>query len=257
MKKRILLLLCLLGSSLQAQSPEVVEPVPAKPAPAEAEEFAPGNIAFVRIVNAIGLKTPTRLSLRRASEPTWTPFEIGEASSMMPMRLGSYNLNLENAGCEKPQVKDSVDLSAGGYYLIVVYTEEVVKDDKIVHRLQYSKLRRSGSNNGAKLSIVSLVSQDALPVELNGRQVTLPPRRAQHFDVKVDDEISIAHGGQPVTATFPIVEEISYIVFLYRNEASKQVEGTLAKEINVVLEIPRALNGDEAEAEKPKAEPQP
>jgi hypothetical protein len=227
--------------------------------PSPEVELAPGNVAFFRIVNAIGLTTPTKVSFRTAAEPKWSTMEPGEASGMRVLRLGSYHLCVANEGCDKPEVEDIIPLTTGGgYTLIILYTEPVEKDGKITHRIQYSKLERNGKPQGPRLSVVSLLPGEPLPVQINDQSVSLPPRRAQHFDRKLNDSVTIACGGAAVMDPVEITEEIPYLVFLYKNEVTGKVEGSLAREISVVLELPRSIkNKNSEEAEKPKAEPQP
>jgi len=214
-------------------------------------ELSPGNVAFFRIVNAIGLKTPTQVSFRTGAEPKLSEMAPGEASGMRVLRLGTYNLNVTNEGCEKPEVTDKIPLLTGGTYtLIILYTEPVEKDGEIVHRLQYAKLERSGKPEGPKLSAVSVVNVESLPIQLGERTVNLPYRRAQHFDVELDQSLTISHAGAPVMDPVEITEEIPYLVFLFRNEETGKIEGSLTREISVVLELPRSMQ------EKP-AEPAP
>jgi len=206
-----ILVLLLLTAARWAHAQDTSAPA----APAPEVEFAPGNVAFVRIVNAIGLRTPTKVSFRTASEPKWSDYQPGETSSMLPVRLGKYRLRVQNEGCEKPEVEDTVSLDAGGVYtLIALYTEPVEKDGKIVHRLQYSKIQRKGGTDGPKLSLVSVVGQDQLPVELNGKALSLPIRQAQHFDVKIGDEVAVRHNGAAVMDRILIMDPIPYLVFL-------------------------------------------
>jgi hypothetical protein len=244
-------LLALLATpALPAQEPS--------PTSAPDVELSPGNVAYFRVVNAIGLKTPTRVSFRTGAEPKFSDMAPGEASGMRVLRLGSYNLTVTNEGCEKPEVSDRIPLLAGGVYtLIILYTEPVEKDGAIVHRLQYAKLERSGKPEGPKLSVVSLVNVESLPVRLGDRDVSLPPRRAQHFDVETDQSLSITHDGAPVMDPVEITDEIPYLVFLFRNEATGKVEGSLAREISVVLELPRSMQEKSAPATPPPATARP
>jgi hypothetical protein len=205
-------------------------------------ELAPGNVAFVRIVNAIGLKTPTKVSFRTAAEPKWAELAPGEASGMRALRLGNYRLKVANEGCERPEVEDTIALSTGGIYaVIVLYTEPVMKDGKVVHRLQYSKLNRTTQPDHPRLSIVSLIDVDALPIELGDRTISLPRRRAQHFDLKLNQSITVRHHGAEVMEPFELAEAIPYLVFLFPNEATGRIEGSLVREISVVLELPRSM----------------
>ncbi len=234
MKTSLALLLSLVASVVLAQEPAT--------APAAAPEFGPENAAFFRIVNAIGLATPTKVSFRTAAEPKWSDMAPGEASGMRVLRLGTYNLAVVNEGCEKPEIQDRIPLQAGGVYtLVILYTEPEEKDGRIIHRLQYSKLERTDPPKGPRLSVVSLVNVEALPVQLGGKAVSLPPRRAQHFDMELDQSVIISHDGTAVMDPVEITEEIPYLVFLYRNEATGKVEGSLAREISVVLELPRSM----------------
>jgi len=225
----------------------------AKKEPVPEVEMAPGNVAFVRIVNAIGLTTPTKVSFRTSAEPKWSEMAPGEASGMRALRLGNYHLMVSNEGCEKPEVEDSIPLTAGGTYaVIILYTEPVQKDEKIVHRLQYSKLERLGKPDHPRLSVVSLIDLDPLPIQLGDRAVSLAPRMAQHFDMELNQSIKISHRGTEVIDPVEITEEIPYLVFLYKNEATGKVEGSLAREISVVLELPRSMKEKKESEEKPK-----
>jgi hypothetical protein len=231
-----------------------------KATPQPEVELAPGNVAFFRYVNAIGLTTPTKVSFRTGAEPKYFEIGPGETSAMRTLRLGEYKLRVANEGCEKPEVEDIISLTTGGTYtLVVLYTDTVEKEGKTIHRLQYSKLQRSGEAKGPRLSIVSLVDVESLPIQMGDRSLALLPRRAQHFDMKRDEIVAISFGGSPVIEPVEIVDDIPYLVFLFKNEATGKIEGTLSREITVVLELPRSMQHKNAaeEAEKPKAEPKP
>jgi hypothetical protein len=208
-------------------------------------EAGPGNVAFVRVVNAIGLPTPTKVSFRTAAEPRWSEMTPGEASGMRVLRLGTYQLRIANSGCEEAEMSTRIPLTTGGVYtLFVLYTDPVERDGKVVHRIQYSKLERAGqAASGPRLTVVSLLPAAALPVRINELAVTVPPRRAQHFERKLRETIAITHQGSSVMDPVEITEAIPYLVFLFQNEATGKVQGALAREISVVLELPRSRQG--------------
>ncbi len=214
-------------------------------------ELAPGNVTFVRIVNAIGLKTPTKVSFRTASAPKWADLAPGEVSGMRALRLGTYHLRVANEGCERSEVEDTIALTEGGTYaVIVLYTEPVTKDGKVVHRLQYAKLNRTTPPGQPRLSIVSLIDADALPIKLGDQAISLTPRLAQHFDMQGNQSITVRYQGTEVMEPIEFTEAIPYLVFLFHNEATGKVEGSLAREISVILELPRAMRGKEEPGER-------
>jgi hypothetical protein len=130
----------------------------------------------------------------------------------------------------------------------------VEKDGKIINRIQYSKLERSGTPKGPRLSVVSLIHEDSLPIQINGSPVSLPPLRAQHFDRTLNESITITHGGAPVMEPVEIAAEIPYLVFLFKNQSTGKVEGALAREMNVVLELPRSMQEQKEKEQAAKAE---
>lgn len=209
--------------------------------PSGLAEEAP-QAAYLNVVNLVALREPTRISLGAFALNEGKPMAPGEGSGLLAIRPGSHPFTLENPAAKPSTVSGSLDLEHGRTVAVICYAEtEPDGDGNEGHevKLRYSVLVE-GERSGPRLSLVSLLREPFVGVEISGEPATLERNRARGSPVKLGDAVRVVHRGR-LLADWEIAKPLHYLGFLYEHPDSGEVELSLIQ--NERLEYQAPLEG--------------
>lgn len=224
----------------------------AAPGLSSGEQEETPEAGFLNILNLIGLESPTYIELGGFALNGGGAIKPGEGSGVLAIKPGTYPFTLRNAGASPETVTVDFTLEAGETVAIICYDEgKVYRDGSEEVKLRHTVLAESDST-GPRLSLVSLLREPSVVVEVSGDSVTLAARRAFQKKVALGDEIEILHQGRTLAA-FAIDRPVHHIGFLYQTPGktgSDGVELSLIEQEKLEYQPPLETEaGEEAEAE--------
>lgn len=210
-----------------------------------APERAP-QAAFLNVVNLVGLREPTTMDLGGFRFNGGAPVATGETSGLLAIVPGSHLFTLENPGAKPDKLSLPLELEAGRTFAVICFDEvKVYRDGSEESKLRCTVLVE-GEDEGARFSLVSLLKDPLVGVELSGAPVALAARQAHKAAVNLEDVILVTHKGR-VLAEIAIDRPTHYLGFLFENPESGEVELSLL--LNERLEYQPPLERDEDDDE--------
>lgn len=181
---------------------------------------------FLNIVNLIGLKSPTFIQLDRFSLNGGEAMTPGETSGVLAIRPATYPFSLSNTGANPETVTGDFVMESGKTVAIVCYDEVTTyRDGSEEVKLRYTVLEESDIV-GPMLSLISLLQQPSVVIDVSGTPVTLLARRAFQKEVALDDKVHILSQGRTL-ARFDVAKPVHYLGFLYEEAGSGEWELSL------------------------------
>ncbi|MDP4584177.1 MAG: hypothetical protein NWR21_06645 [Verrucomicrobiales bacterium] len=211
----------------------------------EAPEAA--TAGFLNVVNLVGLKSHTFIELGTFALNGGEPVRPGGSSGVLAIKPGSYSFTLSNAAAKPAEVTGDITMEADSTVAIICYDEvKVYRDGSEEVKLRFNVLVESDAV-GPRLSLISLLREPSVGLEVSGDRVSLVPRQAHKRKVALEDEIRIEYGGKTL-AEFAIERPLHYLGFLFENIETGEVELSLIE--NEKLEYQPPLEAEEGDADE-------
>lgn len=212
---------------------------------------APPGAAYLNVVNLITLREPTHINLGGFQFNGGEPVPPGESSGLVAILPGTHTLTLANPGAKPGSVSGPLTLEDGRTTAVICYDEvREYKDGSRESKLRYNVMVEGEAGRGPRMSLVSLLKEPFVGLEVGGVAVTLEARLAHAFEVKSGDTVPIVHAGRRL-AVVEIMKPGHYVGFLFENPETGEVELSMIQ--NEKLEYQPPLEEDWEEKEK-KAE---
>lgn len=205
---------------------------------------------FLNVVNLITLREPTRIELGGFQFNGGEPVPPGGTSGILAIVPGTHTFSISNPGAKPDSVSGPLEVQDGKTVAVICYDEvREFKDGSRESKLRFNVLVESDASKGPRLSLVSLMKQPFVGVEVSGELLSLQARQAHKIEVKVGDSVKIRHEGRTL-AEVDIAKPIHYLGFLFEDPKSGEVELSLIQ--NEKLEYQPPLEKDWEEKEKAK-----
>lgn len=202
---------------------------------------------FLNLVNLITLKGPTFVELGGFKLNGGEAMAPGDTSGVLAIKPETYTFTLSNAAAKPETVSGSFTMEHGKTVAIICFDEvKESRDGKQEAKLRYNLLIESDEQTGPRLSIVSLLNQPLVGIEVSGVPVTLNGRLAHQAKVSLNDEVKIVHKGRTLSE-FEVTKPSHSIVFLFENPESGEVEVSMIQ--NEKLEYHPPLEAEDQDEE--------
>ena len=202
--------------------------------------------AFLNVVNLVALREPTTIDLGGFRLNGGEPVAPGETSGLLAIVPGSHAFTLENPAAKPRSLTLTLPLEAGKAYAVICYDEtRETRDGRRESKLRCNFLVE-GDEEGARRTVVSLLQDPLVGIELSGAPVTLVPRQAHKAAIKEGDEIVVSHKGRDL-ATIAIEKPAHYLGFLYEDPETGEVGLSLIVNEKLEYQPPLESDGDEGE----------
>ncbi len=179
-----------------------------------AEKPTPDQYGFARVVSAVGLETPTRITLGPVDLLKGNPVPPGGSSGVITLWAGETTLEVTNEACDPPVLKSKVQIPGAGTVGIVVYHQFKEVDGELVPELKFSKLSESEKRDKPQLSVVSLSAKPQVAVKVGSQVALLDRQRAREFEAKLEQTVSIESNGTEIE-NVEMRQNGHYVVFLF------------------------------------------
>jgi hypothetical protein len=211
--------------------------------PLAAQDPAAPQAGYVNILNLVALREPTRIDFGGFRLNDGGPVAPGEGSGLLAIVPGVHRLTLENPGAKPESASGSVQVEHGRTLAVICFDEvKVFADGSREAKLRYNVLVEADADEGARLSLVSLLPDPLVGVEVGGTPATLVPRQAHRMALTIGEEVAITRQGG-LLAEIEVDKPVHYIGFLFANPESGEVELSLI--LNEKLEYQPPLDPDE------------
>lgn len=222
---------------------------PAGPLPAQ--EPGPPEAGFVNILNLVSLRGPTRIDFGGFRLADGGPVAPGEGSGLLAIVPGVHPFTLENPAAKPASVGGTVQVEKGRTLAVICYDEvREYRDGEREAKLRYHVLVEAEAETGPRLSLVSLLPDPLVGVEVAGEPVTLAPQQAHRMALTLGDEVLVTRQGK-LLVEFEVLKPVHHLGFLF--EDPETGETALSLILNEKLEYQPPLDPEEEEAEE--AEP--
>ncbi len=179
---------------------------------------------FLNLVNLITLKSPTFVDLAGFKLNGGEAMAPGDTSGLLAIKPETYSFTLSNAAAKPETITGSFTMEQGKTVAIICYDEvKENRDGMREAKLRYNLLIESDEPTGPRLSIVSLLNQPLVGIEVSGVPVTLTERLAHQAKVSLNEEITIVHKGRTL-AGFEVIKPVHTILFLFEDPGTGEVE---------------------------------
>lgn len=203
---------------------------------------------FLNLVNLITLKSPTFVDLAGFKLNGGEAMAPGDTSGVLAIKPETYSFTLANAGAKPETITGSFTMEQGKTVAIICYDEvKENRDGKREVKLRYNLLIESDEQTGPRLSIVSLLNEPLVGIEVSGVPVTLTERLAHQAKVSLNEEVTIVHKGRTL-AGFEVTKPVHTILFLFENPETGEVEISMIQ--NEKLEYHPPLDGEDEDEEE-------
>lgn len=203
---------------------------------------------FLNVVNLVTLRQPTRIELGGFQFNGGEPVPAGESSGIIAIVPGTHTFSISNPAAKPDSVSGPLTIEDGKTVAVICYDEvKEYKDGSRESKLRFNVLIESNASKGPRLSLVSLMKQPAVAVNVSGEPMTLQARQARQAAVKRGDSVKVVHEGRTL-AEIDIAKPIHYIGFLFEDPESGDMELSLIQ--NEKLEYQPPLEKDWEEKEK-------
>ncbi len=194
-------------------------------APAFAQEFGPGNIGFARVVNAVGLESPTTITVGQLKLYRGEPVPVGGTSGVISLYSGPNTIEVVNEACDPPNLKATFNVKGGATSGVVIYhTWKEGDDGEMIPELQYSGLSEGKDREAPELTLVSLSKRQAVPVKAGGKTFVLNPKVPQKLEVKLEQVVSVNYDGDEI-ANVECMVPGHYLVFVFDDPEDGAIKG--------------------------------
>ncbi len=178
---------------------------------------------FLNVVNLITLKEPTFIELGGFELNGGEPLAAGDSSGVLAIKPETYVFNLSNSGAKPGSVSGSVMIENGKTFAIICYDEvKEYKDGSRESKLRYNLLVEADEIDGPKVSLVSLLDEPIVGVEICGESVTLADRIAFQRKLNLKDDLKISYQGNLLTE-IEVSKPVHYIGFLFKDPETGEV----------------------------------
>lgn len=207
---------------------------------ARAEEVP--EAAFVNVINLVCLREPTHVALDDFAFNGGEPVAAGERSGLVAIVPGRHLLTLSNREAKPDSVSVPVDLENGKTVVVICYDETKEFDDGSRETKLRAEVLVEGEKSGPRLSLVSILPEPFVGIEIGDESITLTPRRAHAVEVALGAVVKIRHGGR-VLAEVSMAKACHTIGFLYRKPSSGAVALSLVSNEKLEYEAPLDRDG--------------
>lgn len=192
--------------------------------PPEASDEPAREVAFLNVINLVALPSPTRISLGPLVLQGGEPLALGESSGLLAIQPGHYPLLIENEAAHPPRLRGTLDLAPGASVAVVCYADlpEANAGEKGAAKLRYQLLVH-GNEKEPRLSLISLLEEAFVGVEVSGTSYLLERRQIRDCPVKLGDSVQIVHKGR-VLAEWEVAKIRHDLGFLYRAPGKETVK---------------------------------
>jgi hypothetical protein len=209
------------------------------------ETSALPQAGFLNVVNLVTLKEPTYIDLGGFKLNGGEALVAGESSGVLAIIPETYAFTLSNSGAKPESISGSVMIENGKTFAIVCYDEvKEFKDGSKESKLRYNLLVEADEIGGPKLSLISLLDDSIVGVEVCDEAVTLSDRIAYQRKLNLKDELKISIKGRLLTQ-LEVSKPIHYIGFLFKDPETGEVALSLIQ--NEKLEYHPPLETEEEE----------
>lgn len=216
---------------------------PGSPFSAARAENEPAQAGFLTIVNLITLRTPTFISLGSFELNGGEAVKSGDTSGILAIKPETYQFTLSNEEAKPAKVTGNFTMEQGKTVAIICYDEvKEYRDGSREEKLRYHVLIESDAQPGPRLSLVSLLKEPEVGIEISGAPATLSPGMAHQPKVSLNDNIEISCRGRRLSQ-FEITKPNHFIGFLFENPETGEVEISLIQ--NEKLEYQPPLETEE------------
>tara|TARA_R110002096_G_scaffold16106_32_gene55227 strand:+ start:2175 stop:2804 length:630 start_codon:yes stop_codon:yes gene_type:complete len=179
-----------------------------------AEKPTPDQYGFARVVSAVGLESPTRITIGPVKLLKGNPVPPGGSSGVITLWAGDTTIEVTNEACDPPVLKEKITIPGAATVGVVVYHQFKEVDGMLVPELKFSKLSESEARQEPQLSVVSLSAKPEVPVTVGRETVMLNRQRAKKFDAKLKQTVTITYKGEAIE-NVEMRQGGHYVVFLY------------------------------------------
>lgn len=181
---------------------------------AYAQNPTPDQYGFARVVSAVGLESPTRITIGPVKLLKGNPVPPGGSSGVITLWAGDTTIEVTNEACDPPVLKEKITIPGAATVGVVVYHQFKEVDGKLVPELKFSQLSESEAREEPQLSVVSLSAKQEVPVTVGSQTVLLNRQRAKKFDAKLEQTVTISYKGDEIESV-EMRQGGHYVVFLY------------------------------------------
>lgn len=207
---------------------------------AEGESFG-----FLEMVNLVSLESATYFTFGGYKIAGGEKIPTGGSSGQATIKSGSYAFTASNAGAKPGRIEGEITIKPGRNSKIVFFdTVKEFKDQSKEHQLRYTVLTESEKNEGARLTLVSLLNEEFSSAQINGKRGPADGRKPFLFPVKVGDKITIEAAGSKMDS-FEIDDEIHFLCFVFLNPETGKADLSVVR--NEKLEYHPPLEDEESE----------
>jgi len=212
----------------------------------------PVAAGFFKAVNLVSLETPTRMRLGKFEFDEGRPIAAGDNSGTLALKPDEYTFTVSNEGATPASRSVAIPLQNGAHVVAMCYDETVESDDGGAEtKLRVNLLREAPPTDEPKVSLVSLLKESIVSVQIAGKGAMLHDRRAHRIEAAIDEVIPVRHDGETV-GEIEVTEAAHYIAFLFREPESGAIALSLIQ--NERLEYQPPLEEEEEEVDEAAAE---
>lgn len=212
--------------------------------PLRGQEQDPATAAgFLQVINLVSRKSPTTLSLEGFQFNRGEPVAVGDGSGTLALRPGEFTLELRNPGAKPDLATLPITVENGKSSVVICYDEIKVRDNGEEEvKLRFSLLTEAPEADVAKLTIVSLLREETLPLSVEGSPYLAAPKSPLKIDIAGRETVAIRSGSDTLI-DFESERPGHYLVFLYEDPETGDVAASLIQ--NEKLEYHPPLEEDD------------
>lgn len=212
---------------------------------AAAQEPEDESFGFLEMVNLVSLESATYFTFGGYKIAGGEAIPTGGSSGQATIKAGTYPFTASNAGAKPGRIEGEIAIKAKRNSKIVFFDSvKEFKDQSKEHQLRYTILTESGKNEGARLTLVSLLNEEFSSAQINGKRGPADGRKPFLFPVKVGDRITIEAAGSKMDS-FEIDDEIHFLCFIFLNPDTGKAALSVVR--NEKLEYHPPLEDEESE----------
>lgn len=203
------------------------------------------SFGFLEMVNLVSLESATYFTFGGYKIAGGEAIPTGGSSGQATIKAGTYPFTASNAGAKPGRIEGEIAIKAKRNSKIVFFDSvKEFKDQSKEHQLRYTILTESGKNEGARLTLVSLLNEEFSSAQINGKRGPADGRKPFLFPVKVGDRITIEAAGSKMDS-FEIDDEIHFLCFIFLNPDTGKADLSVVR--NEKLEYHPPLEDEESE----------
>jgi len=209
-------------------------------------ELGPGNVGFVRVMNAVGTDAPTLIDVGPVKLMRGREVAPGDSSGNLSLTAGDYTLAVRNEACVPSVFRAPFTVTGGQTLAMVIYTQLEEKEDELVPVIDFARFSKGAETARPKFSAVSLSSQPEVRVQIRDDVIGLRPKTPRSFDVEPFETVSVQIPGMEPTSV-EVGDNGHYIMFVFDDAETGALDFSVLPHLKIAIDFGNSGSGSNAQ----------